>query len=78
MYCRINFDKLNKKIEECGTTKEAIAEGIGAGNKSFYKRLQTGNLLIGDMHKLCDVLHLNSDEAIDIFLSDDIISDFKI
>lgn len=78
MYYRINFDKLNEKIEECGTTKEVIAEGISAGNKSFYKRLQTGNLLIGDMHRLRDVLHLTPAEAIDIFLGENTTSDYKI
>ena len=70
MYYRTNIDELNKKIKEFGTTKEAIAEEIGTSDKRFYKRLQTGNLLIGDIHKLCDVLHLSNQEAIDIFLEE--------
>ncbi|HCS73036.1 MAG TPA: phage repressor protein [Clostridiales bacterium] len=64
----IDFNKLNVKIQECGTTKEAIADEIGIDRNTFCRRLSNGKPLIGDIHKICDLLHLSSQEAIEIFL----------
>lgn len=65
---RIDVNKLNGKIVERATTKEAIADEIGIDRSTFYRRLKNGKLLIGDMHKICDVLKLSTEEAIEIFL----------
>lgn len=65
---KIDVNKLNGKIVEMGTTKEAIADEIGIDRSTFYRRLKNGKLLIGDMHKICDVLKLSTPEAIEIFL----------
>ena len=64
----IDMNKLNGKIVERETTKEAIADEIGINRSTFYRRLKNGKLLIGDMHKICEVLNLTKDEAIEIFL----------
>jgi len=68
MYC-VDIDKLNGKIVERATTKEAIADEIGIDMSTFNRRLKSGKLLIGDIHKMCKVLDLSSSEAIEIFLA---------
>lgn len=64
----LDINKLNGKIAERSTTKEALAEEIGIDRSTFYRRLKNGRLLIGDMHKICSVLNLTKAEAIEIFL----------
>lgn len=66
---RVDVNKLNGKIVERGTTKEAIADEIGIDRSTFYRRLKNGKLLIGDMHKMCEILQLTNEEAIEIFLA---------
>lgn len=65
----VDMDKLNGKIAECRTTKEAVATCIGVNRSTFYRRLRDGQLRIGDIHGICDVLNLSRDEAVDIFLA---------
>lgn len=65
----VDFDKLNGKIVERRTTKEAVASEIGIDRSTFYRRLKSGKLLIGDVHKMCEVLGLSASEAMDIFLA---------
>jgi DNA invertase Pin-like site-specific DNA recombinase len=66
---RVDESKLNGKIVERGTTKEAIASEIGIDRCTFYRRIKSNKLLISDMHKICNILSLSSSEAIDIFLA---------
>ncbi len=65
----VDVDKLNGKITERQTTKEAVADGIGVDRSTFYRRLKANRLLVRDAHKICDYLRLNEQEAIDIFLA---------
>ena len=65
----VDVDKLNGKIVERGTTKDAIASEIGIDRSTLYRRLKLGKLLIGDVHKMCEVLRLSSAEAVEIFLA---------
>ena len=65
---RIDINKLNGKIVEKGTTKEAIADKIGVDRSTFYRRLKTSKLLIRDIHIMCDILGLSDEEALAIFL----------
>jgi len=65
----VDFDKLNGKIAERRTTKEAIADEIGIDRSTFYRRLKSGKLLVGDVHKMCEVLQLSTTDAVDIFLA---------
>ncbi|MDF2984934.1 MAG: phage repressor protein [Eubacterium sp.] len=64
----MDTNKLNGKIVERETTKEAVADEIGIDRSTFYRRLKDGKLRIGDMHKICDALVLTKEEAIEIFL----------
>ena len=65
----IDIDKLNGKIAERRTTKEAIADECGIDRSTFFRRLKTNKLLVRDCHKICEVLNLSTSEAIDIFLA---------
>jgi IS30 family transposase len=65
----VNIDKLNGKIAECRKTKRAIAGKIGVHNSTLYRRLKKNSLMIGDMHIICDYLHLTPEEAMEIFLA---------
>lgn len=65
----MDVDKLNGKIAECRTTKEAIADAIGVDRSTFYRRLRDGKLQIQDIHRICTFLHLTSSEAVSIFLA---------
>lgn len=51
------------------TTKEALADVIGISANTFNRRLRDGKLLIGDIHKTCEILRLTSSEAKEIFLA---------
>lgn len=64
----IDIDRLNRKIEESSTTREAIAHEIGIDITTFNRRVKSGKLLIGDLHKMCMILQLSSSEAKEIFL----------
>jgi len=65
----MDINKLNGKIAERATTKEAVADEMGIDRSTFYRRLKNGSLRIGDMHKICDILKLSKSEAIEIFLA---------
>lgn len=66
---RIDIDKLNGKIVERGTTKEALAAAIGINRSTLYRRLKNGTLRVCDVHKICEFLSLSAAEAVDIFLA---------
>jgi len=65
----VDVNKLNRKIAENGITKETIATAIGISLNVLSQRLKSRKFLIGEMHKICDVLHLSGPEAIEIFLA---------
>lgn len=65
----VDLDKLNGKIVERRTTKEAIADHIGIDRSTLFRRIRTGSLRVGDIHKICDYLNLSREEAMDIFLA---------
>lgn len=65
----VDVDKLNGKIAEKRTTKEAMATEIGVDRSTFYRRLKSGTLRIADAHKLCEALNLSSADAMEIFLA---------
>lgn len=65
----VNIDKLNGKIAERNTTKEAIASAIGIDRSTFYRRLKTSTLTIRDIHGICEELELTVPEAVEIFLA---------
>lgn len=67
---RIDIDKLNGKIVERGTTKEALAAAIGINRSTLWRRLKNGTLRVCDVHAICEYLHLTAAEALEIFLAD--------
>ncbi len=44
----VDVNKLNGKIAERNTTKEALADAIGINRSTFYRRLKTSTLTIRD------------------------------
>jgi DNA-binding Xre family transcriptional regulator len=65
----VDLNKLKGKIVEKETTQEAIADQIGIDRSTFYRRIKNGKLLVGDIHKICEALHLSTSEAVEIFLA---------
>ncbi len=68
MYC-IDVNKLKSKAIEKGTTFEGLALDLDIDRTTFYRRIRSCTLRIGDIHKLIEVLDLSSKETIEIFLS---------
>lgn len=64
-----NLKKLDAKMIGQRTTKEDIADAIGISVNTFNRRIRDGKLLIGDIHKTCEILRLTSSEAKEIFLA---------
>lgn len=64
----VNIDKLNGKIVEKHTTKDAIADACGVNRSTFYRRLKNNALLLSDVQTICKVLKLTSTDALDIFM----------
>ncbi len=69
MYC-IDNAKLQAKIVEKGMTQEGIASELGIDRGTFRRRLNSGKLQIRDIHKICGVLQLSTNDAISIFLAE--------
>lgn len=65
----VDVSKLNRKMSENGITKETIATAIGISSNVLSRRLSGRKFLIGEIHKICDVLHLSGSEAKEIFLA---------
>lgn len=65
----VDVNKLNGKIAERNTTKEAVADAIGVNRSTFYRRLKSSTLTIRDIHKICDALRLSGADALEIFLA---------
>lgn len=66
----VDLDKLNGKIVERRTTKEAIADNIGIDRSTLFRRIKAGSLRICDIHGICACLNLSREEAVDIFLAE--------
>lgn len=65
----VDIAKLNGKIAEAGTTKEALANAVGIARSTLFRRLRNSTLRICDIHKICDFLRLSAREAQEIFLA---------
>ena len=64
----VNIDKLNGKIVENHTTKDAIADACGVNRSTFYRRLKNNALLLSDVQNICKALNLSDTDALDIFM----------
>ena len=67
MYC-IDVNKLKAKAVEKGMTFDGLAMDLKIDRTTFYRRLRTCTLRIGDIHKLIEVVGLTPTETIEIFL----------
>ena len=65
----VDVNKLNGKIAERNTTKEALADAIGITRSTFYRRLKPSTLTIRVIHGICKELSLTANEAVEIFLA---------
>ena len=65
----VNVPKLNGKIAEMGITREALADKLEISRSTFLRRLTGNTLRIRDIHGICEVLKLSTEEAVDIFLA---------
>ena len=71
MNLRVNTDMLRGKIVANGLTQEGVAAQIGMDRSTFSRKMKSSALdfSVEEMHKLCDVLMLSHEEAIQIFLA---------
>lgn len=67
---QIDATKLKSKIIENNMTQESLANGIGIGRTSLYRRL-TGKkpFLLTEVGAIASILGLSNDEVVEIFLS---------
>lgn len=65
-----NMNLLRGKIRERGLTQRDVAAQLGIDSSTFSRKISSDGLkfTVGEMHSIADVLHLNSEECLDIFL----------
>ena len=68
---RVNIDMLKGKIVENGFTQEKIASMVGMDRSTFSRKMKSSALdfSVEEMHKLCAILTLSNEEAVQIFLA---------
>lgn len=67
----LNVLKLKGKIAENGMNMTGLAKAIGMNKDTLYRRISNEgqNLRLGDVNNICDVLHLDFDDACRIFMN---------
>jgi transcriptional regulator with XRE-family HTH domain len=69
----MNFTLLAEKIEHCGLTKSALAEGLGLTRQGLYNKLSGDNEFTGsELKNLSKLLGLSEQERNAIFFADDV------
>lgn len=70
----INTNKLKAKIVEMNMTQSAVAKAIGVDSSTFARKMKLNGatFTVGQMHKLVDILHMSTEEAEQIFLSENL------
>ncbi len=66
-YC-IDKELLKRKAKEKNTTLDGLAVDLDIDRTTFYRRLRTNKLTVGDIHKIVEVLDFTPDETIAVFL----------
>lgn len=66
----VDVAKLNGKIAERDTTKNALAKAVGIARSTLFRRLRSSTLRICDIHAICKFLRLSAKEAQEIFLAE--------
>ena len=66
----VNVKLLEDKIKNGGLSKEDFARALGINSATVYRKIANGGIgfTVGEMHRTVDVLNLNDDEAVQIFL----------
>lgn len=67
---QVNLAKLRGKIVERGYTHERLAREMHIDKSTLSRKMTSGgeDFTIGEMHKICRILGLSSEEATEIFL----------
>lgn len=70
----VNVTLIRAKLVECELTHEQFAELIGMDKSTLSRKLSGGGLgfLIGEVHKIIEVLNLNGREASAIFFAQEV------
>ena len=64
----MNTRKLKAKCVERGITISELCENIGISNATLYRRMEKNTLTINDAMAISNVLCLDSDDILSIFL----------
>lgn len=64
----VDTEKLDNKMAERAETWEDMAAEMGISLNTFAHRIKCRKFLIGEIHKICSVLHLPPQESKAIFL----------
>lgn len=66
----MKLNKLKGKLVECNMSYEDCAKELGISKTAFSNKMQgNSNFTVEEAKNLSDVLHLNTNEKEDIFLS---------
>lgn len=66
----MKLNKLKGKLVECSMTYDDCAKELGISKTAFSNKMQgNSNFTVEEAKKLSNVLHLNTNEKEDIFLS---------
>lgn len=64
----MDLKELNERIDKSKMSKAAIAKECGFARETLYNKLDSGNFSVAEATKLAEILHLNNEEKIKIFL----------
>lgn len=67
----LNILKLKGKVAENDMNMTRLAKAIGMNKDTLYRRISNEgqNLRLDDVRNICDVLHLDFDDACRIFMN---------
>lgn len=65
-----NVDALKRKMTEKNVNNEDMAKALKIAQSTFYRKLNKKgeNFTVGQMHRIVEILGLNLEEAVTIFL----------
>ena len=67
---RMKSSKLLDEIKASGMNVAEFAERLGISESTVYRKLKSGNFLVGEAVRASEILGLNADEASSIFFEE--------